>query len=76
MKFWNPWKRPASPENDHESLGGGSLLRDEGGATFVEYITIIVVVLVASISVFALWRQAVKHDAQEHYQVFGTPPSE
>ena len=51
-----------------------SLLRDERGATYVEYVTILVLVAVAGMSAWYLWKQAVKRDASDQYTTFGTPP--
>jgi Flp pilus assembly pilin Flp len=59
-----------------EGPSGLSLLRDERGATFVEYITIIVLVAVASMAAWSLWKAAVKRDASQEYTTFGTPPDE
>lgn len=50
------------------------LLHDDGGATFVEYITIVVLVAIFSMAAWSLWRRAVAHDADEQYVTFGTPP--
>jgi len=51
-----------------------SLLRDERGATFVEYISIVVLVAVAGMASWSLWQEAVKRDASDQYTTFGSPP--
>jgi len=75
----NEWARPPRPDRSKTPAGragdaGRSLLNDEAGATFVEYITIVVVVAVFGMSAWALWQRAVERDARTQYTTFGAPP--
>ncbi|NOY90420.1 MAG: hypothetical protein GXP55_04350 [Deltaproteobacteria bacterium] len=74
MSFLGIRRRASKAPRDERS--SPSLLRDQRGATFVEYITIITLVAVAGIAGWSLWQTAVKRDASEQYTTFGTPPDE
>ncbi len=75
MSFLGILRRPRSRAPRDEG-SGLSLLHDQRGATFVEYITIITLVAVAGIAGWSLWQAAVKRDASDQYTTFGTPPDE
>ena len=51
-----------------------ALGRDERGGVAVEYVVVIILVVVAAITAWAQWRQAVTEDASNEYQTFGYPP--
>lgn len=52
------------------------LLRDEEGATFVEYIVVITLIAVVAIVAWSQFETAVEEDASEQYTTFGTPPDD
>ncbi len=51
-----------------------TLSADERGAVAVEYVVVLILVIIAAITAWAQWRQAVENDASNEYQTFGYPP--
>lgn len=50
------------------------LVRDETGATMVEYIVVLVVVVIFCVVAWAEYQQTIENDASAEYTSFGTPP--
>ena len=51
-----------------------SLLEDQAGAMFVEYIAIVILVAIAVMAAWSLLEDSIEDDARENYTTFGTPP--
>ncbi|MDH5490819.1 MAG: hypothetical protein OEY14_02485 [Myxococcales bacterium] len=52
------------------------LARDERGATFVEYMVIMLLVAIVSLIAWSALEAAIEDDAREEYTTFGTPPED
>ena len=58
----------------HVESASSDLRRDERGAVAVEYVVVLILVVIAAITAWVEWREAVENDASNEYQTFGYPP--